>query len=854
MILANTGLIQKLSQYKVGRSSSTKNIIAYQNFPSDLASYTAGHENAQFAPQDVVFCVDYFVQRITVTDPTRWECTCLWVFELTDMYLTLARKNAMKDWAAEGWLQASIEFSTFSFPSVSSALDTALADANDYSLYSHILPLESDELEGKLTDDFVLMLCQYETALLVGISLSLAVLKNASEHFTLTSVPEKRISRQRLLLYQMMKIFHLKSKSSKILELLRAMKVSSKRKRQSNEKLSEVNRKQSISSPINGTRNCSEVGVLQLSITVENAAREVDKIHLLLFSDQYLLSKTLWQVLQGNDLNNTILRLLKEKVLARTQFMPFDLTMISFHSMLFEELALTTSFLSEDVDLTVQSLVQSMKAIVDFYIHIRETSASHAVDAQALDVVIQLARSYCKLLAAILTVSQVVDFEDWVDGGSKNIALLELVAFQLQSMEDIGIAHFQLDIISCLVKRSDAKYLDRIIEISWSSLHDVYSGSIDLVSEDWQRHLSRMVQAKKTKDTPEVKIPLESLLEAVAQSCRCITVKAFSPYCLSVIRHFALISVAPDQLSRYSHHVVKLLKETDSLARALHATIRGEKLEIDGKQGTIRAIPASCFPFLNSITLPDFFSTFLSLTTLLMGGIEPTRVAPTHEGPYQHLKFTLGVFRRLVSIFRDHFAIFPSRNTRTLSKLSRDFTGLMIWKLRQCVHWRNKQPILAVAQRASAIDVGSLSYLDDLIHLHMSPVIGDLSSLCDFFVERTDGPYFPFKRTNLRAIVEKAGREIQKIADVHNLSSPTLLPLSLPKLDTIAISTEESRNLDNGEHGEVSNMAKRNEDASVSVSGSDDDSSFGVSGEWGTSDDESTKGIDCQPTTLIKRS
>ncbi|GAX21248.1 hypothetical protein FisN_1Lh077 [Fistulifera solaris] len=90
MILANTGLIQKLSQYKIGRNSLKNNIIAYQNVPPVLASYSAWHEDAHFSPQDIVFCVDYFTKISTVTDPTRWECTCLWVFELTDTYLTLA--------------------------------------------------------------------------------------------------------------------------------------------------------------------------------------------------------------------------------------------------------------------------------------------------------------------------------------------------------------------------------------------------------------------------------------------------------------------------------------------------------------------------------------------------------------------------------------------------------------------------------------------------------------------------------------------------------------------------------------------------------------------------------------------
>ncbi len=617
MILANTGLIQKLSQYKVGRNSLKHNIIAYQNVPPELASYTAGHEDDQFSPQDIIFCVDYFTKISTVTDPTRWKCTCLWVFELTDMYLTLARKNAMKDWAAEGWLQASIEFSNFSFPSVSSALDTALGDANDYSLHSQIMSFKGDQLNEKLAEEFVLMLCQYEIALLVGISLSLAVLKNASEHFTLTFAPEKQISRQRLMLYQMMKIFHLKSKSSKILKLFRALKVSSKRKRQSSENISEVKRKQTTSSPSNGTRSFPEVGALQLSSPVENAAIEVDKIHALLFSDPYLSPRTLWKVLQRNDSNHSILRILKEKVLARKQFTPFDLAMFYFHCKFLKELALSTSFLYDEVDLTVQSLFQSMKTIVEFYIHIRKANASLAVDAQVLDVVVHLARAYCKLLAVVLTESQALESNERVDGGRNKNELLELVALQLKEIEDVGVAHFQLDIISCLVKRSDVGRRDRIIEISWSSLHDVYCGSIELVSGDWQKHLSRIVQTGKTKASPEVKKPLESLLKAAAASCWDISVKAFAPYSLSIIRHFALISDTPHQLSRYSHHVVKLVEEADSLARALHATIRGEKVEFDGKQRTTRAIPASCFPFLNSTTLPDFLSTLVSLTTLL---------------------------------------------------------------------------------------------------------------------------------------------------------------------------------------------------------------------------------------------
>lgn len=65
-----------------------------------------------------------------------------------------------------------------------------------------------------------------------------------------------------------------------------------------------------------------------------------------------------------------------------------------------------------------------------------------------------------------------------------------------------------------------------------------------------------------------------------------------------------------------------------------------------------------------------------------------------------------------------------------------------------------------------------------------------------------------------------------------------------------------SRTLDSNDGGVTAPLSKTtrsDEDASSCMSGSDDDS-FGVSGEWGTSDDESSQGFDNQPTSLIKRS
>ena len=882
MVLANTGLIQKLSQYK-GARNRTAAIFAYQEVPPELASYTSAQQDVHVSPQDIIFCVDYFLRRNNVTDPTRWECTCLWVFELVDTYLTLARNNGKKDWTAEGWLQASIEFSSFSFPSVSSAVDAALADVNDYSLYSHVEEIESAQVEGEFTQDFVQVLCQHETALLVGISLSLAVLKNASEHFfTPASAPEQSQSRQWLLLYQMLKLFHLKSKSRKVLSLLRVLKISSKRKRQDIGKSFKLNRQRKDSSgDEHELQTIVPADAIMLSSFVERASREIDKIHMLLFSGSYLSSNILWRVLQEYYVDNALLKVLQRKVVARDHCRPFDLAMATFQCTFMDELALVPKRLtlssSHDAKLSALGLIRSMRTVVDYYIQFLQRNLDDFIDSQVYDITIQLARGYCKLVSIILTDSELLvesipDQQDEViselmvpctsreevEGEPITADFLELVSSQLKNVEDVGIAHFQLDILACLATRTHIRYLDKVIESSWFSLHAVFSGSIELVSDDWDRNLSRILQRQQTKRTSDVRIRLNTILEAIVLSSRAISVNNCAPYCLAVIRHVSLISYTVDRFWRFSNHIIKLVEETESLAVSLHSAIRGGKVEIDGKQSTSRAIPAPSFPFLNSTTLPDFFQTLLSMITLMAGCMDPalTTVCSKHEGPYRHLKFTLGVFRRLLNTFREHFAIFPTRTTRIVSSISRDLVEVMTLQLRRCVDWRNRQPILAVAQRTTAIDVGSLSYLDELIHVHISPVVGDASCLCDFFVERSDGPYFPFKRTNIRAAVEKMGREIRKVAATHNLSTPTFLPQKLPKLDDFMTANAESRTLDSNDGGvtvPLSKTTRSDEDASSCMSGSDADS-FGVSGEWGTSDDESSKGFDNQPTSLIKRS
>jgi hypothetical protein len=285
MILANTGLIQMLSLYqKTTHGSKTDIVLGYEQIP---AEYFVASGKAR----NMVFCVNYFLDRNELSDTVRWACATRWVIELVDTYLEIGRRSSK--WLPDGWLQASIEIVYLKLPATlhtkkkSEAVMWVQTEINNFDLEEVRLdepPRLVDDLalavhESTATSESIELLLRlvlrFEGAVLIGLALSLAVLKNAYEKHRTQEDDGALYGRSqsdqnlRLIQYQLIKMYDLRSKSCLILKLLRAVGVSIRRhvKRQKGTRTRGGARVISNSTP-SAPDNASSVAVSGASSTI----------------------------------------------------------------------------------------------------------------------------------------------------------------------------------------------------------------------------------------------------------------------------------------------------------------------------------------------------------------------------------------------------------------------------------------------------------------------------------------------------------------------------------------------------------------------------------------------------------
>eukprot|EP00977_Amphora_coffeiformis_P006323 scaffold1352_cov180-Amphora_coffeaeformis.AAC.13 len=224
MILANTGLIQRLSAYKQAKRKYAPTL-----------GYTPKRSKSA-TKSDFIFCAAFFLKQIDHAELRQWDSTVRWVFDLVNSYLASGRRRSKTSWNPRGWLQATVEFPRLTFPfntrgqQQKKAVDWLLNDygtfdsgltrtssppANFRTVCTDILVRNPDGLVALHT-----VLLKFTLGLLVGISLSAGVLKNAFAHYKDTTDDSKRPDLLKMIEYQIMKIYHLKDKLTDLENIL----------------------------------------------------------------------------------------------------------------------------------------------------------------------------------------------------------------------------------------------------------------------------------------------------------------------------------------------------------------------------------------------------------------------------------------------------------------------------------------------------------------------------------------------------------------------------------------------------------------------------------------------------------
>jgi hypothetical protein len=233
MMVANTGLVQvsnihrgDSSGYETTRPVVSRIILAY----ASANTQSTPHRDPE-TQREIILSLDFFMRRIgeIVANPSRWSPTADWVYMLVDKYLQMGRRRVSKGWNPLTWLRASMEMPAIdtSFLSPSNETQRLIIEFIDNKLcqfeLSSVIQSHNcfprsyaDLLVSRLSSNklkfFIDSLSYFAAALIMGISLSSAVLNNAFEHTRTRNFVSGEL--RAFMKSQICKIYDLRAKST----------------------------------------------------------------------------------------------------------------------------------------------------------------------------------------------------------------------------------------------------------------------------------------------------------------------------------------------------------------------------------------------------------------------------------------------------------------------------------------------------------------------------------------------------------------------------------------------------------------------------------------------------------------
>jgi hypothetical protein len=441
-------------------------------------------------------------------------------------------------------------------------------------------------------------------------------------------------------------------------------------------------------------------------------------------------------------------------------------------------------------------------------------------------------------------------------------SLFRLFSDQLAKTDSSIVAHYILELLSFVALREGGGLLNDVVDLSWTALHTVYSG--EEFSPDCPPYaLTQAVDGLSSKGSSSYVKSLRKVLEATfgeSGGKRLPSTSKHTIVCTGLLRHWGLMMPTKTFTKCCVVQIRSLVEDIGCLVRAMDDAVQdgSASLRVNSSTKQCGGFPRMpSLPSLDPTTLSEHFETVAIMIVGAVSVTEPAlvaRVSAVKYSPYHHIQGLLQVYQRLIHIFCDGYVLFPGRTVQCVFRVTRNMLLATVAQLHRCVEWRNSQPLLMATERkAGAFDAGALVHLQNLLGFAASHVVGIAVSLCEFSVDRDEeGLEFPFKRTTLRQVAEKAERELKGIASLHHLAAPSF---RLKAKDVFVhdscqgsakgFSTTVSSEVDEDKSGdEKSSASEEQERLGESNQSSDDDEAFGVAGAWG--DDDSSGCLDLE--------
>jgi hypothetical protein len=904
MILANTGLIQRYSSYSQTKRKYTPT-LGYIYMPAKGSS-------ANKEAHDFIFCTAFFLRHVGYKEIEDWEPIVRWVFDLVDVYLAHGRRRSRTTWKPQGWLDAVVEFPAIYFPfklrgpQQKAAAKWLLRDLGAFQLSSPGTTPPPANFRSTCTDIFTRNpselelfqnnLIRFALGLLVGISLSAAVLKNAFEHYReLTTGDEEesdstKLEVLRMMETQIMKMYHLRDKLLAMDQVLIPLEGSIRKlETQAKNAMVDTTRKDKnqptpIDHRVSDTVHSGFLFSIGLTITsfVQSLLASMAQLREMIAKlDESLFSTSVF---------------VNDEILWESLSEDSSTTQVQDHiSSLLSTSPPSKRGTASENGSAVATIVESKLRIASQLVDSTSSKLSGHVSESHLERVTTFTLFLVRLLPKLRRVLSDMDAPPLSSWNRLSATCLQLVtlcfeqgrkntepsSFCLRMLsrsfvtnesaqdglvqvlleaDDIHISNGVLDLLS-IVCYDPKGFPLKLTEASSSSLRKCYTNSgVPASATELPFALSTAVNSFKapSKSFQPLRKSLDTTVVRTTNR-KGNSLDSFAVYRYALLLHFGLLvqgrsksEIVEDNLSEMTEQLERILQWMRNKSKKMTRSSAGSSSE----KKIARHV--SSIPCLTASNFADFFETTIHMVIAALVLFPPTESAASGS-PYHHLQTILRIWERLAGLYVDFQSCFPRKSVAAWYSASRQIMDATLVQVDRCSDWRSSQPL---PKATATHDLGSLVYLGRLVRVCQTAVRDSLTKVSASWSE--DGAtQVVAKGKALQGWIDRFGQSLEEVVTTHGLSeedgaaaSPAAW-IEKKRRRTLSSRLLEEEDIANDEE-DIANDDE-DEDYSDKNAPSDDgsgDESFGVAGAWGNGEadmDEDSVESNSLPEITIHR-
>jgi hypothetical protein len=781
MILANTGLIQRISAYQQSKRKYVP-----------ILGYTSTQQQESDQPS-FIFCAAFFLRNLDCKDFGQWESTVRWVFDLVDVYLAHGRKSRKTPWNPRGWLQAVVEFPGFEFPFQArgsqqkmgmkflddfrtfdiNLLDSISAPSSFRTVFADMLLREPQEIPRIYS-----ALLRFGLGLFVGLGLSAAVLKNAFAYYrALQDVTMKPVVLQ-MIERQIMKIYRLKDKIAAFESVIAPFEGVAK-KLENEKKAVKVGK-----TPREGMPTTEGIGQLRDLFSTLN-----DEIFC---TSKFIDDVILWECLTDSRSNDIIRSHVKRSVETETIGADDDDVAKTLESKSRAVWQLVCTGGSSAVNLYehLQQLSSLIYFLVPMLPNLRK--ALHDKSRPSLSAWVQFTATSAQLLTLCLRqqVEKTNSVETLVtilspslsiageEGQSNDVeSIVKGLEQLLCTVDDVYIASTLLDLLA-IFGNAETSILETVVTAGDIAIRRSFAKPCLTTRIEILPYSVSLLSRSLKAPARAIELIREALDSTVCRRSAGrgrwtdTSVISYWAYRYPLLHQFGLlvrdrsssvgIESFQNELSIEIESVLDCMdRKSGSSKKARGSSDSGipEVRRPKNYQSTIRG--------LVDTTFSDFYETSLHISVGIIALYPPASKQVAPLSPYRRLETFLRSFHRLVHIYATYYRHFPRRMVSILYSSARTLFDLIEVQINRCVDWRSS---CQLPQADATYDPGSLVYLERLVKSCRKLIVGSLSKV----VKRWNADSIQQTKTKGKALEQWMGRFIQNIDDIcsaHGLSS-----------------------------------------------------------------------------------